>query len=136
MKEYLLVFLIGSSWSIFTFYFRTVNEYIKNNKVNKNNCLDSNPYYIYSQYAPLYFGLMSILLIYIKNKFNLSFINSILLIGIVSSIIISFGITYCNFYTFSKQRLHEQYIRLLIAHTLTYTFIFLLYLIIYKTDFE
>ena len=110
-----------------------IGFYSSRNNYNKENCLVNifsiEPYYAYTLIAPLYIGFMSVIAVYVSKRFTISIRKAFAIIGIISAIIVSLAITYCNIYTFDRTRLTEQYFRLLLYH-------FILYVIIIATIYE
>ena len=125
MKQILKGFLVGASWPAFILFFRGFQSY--QGKFNKHNCIKQQygiePYAFYSQIAPLYLGTMTAIAIAISKYFQISLDWSFLLVGVLSSMIVSFSITQCQVYNFTPSRLREQYLRLLLYHFVTYNVI-------------
>ena len=113
-SNYLKGFVIGSSFPIFAFFFYNVGK-MKN--INYS-------YKKYTILAPLYFGIMTCLALFIKEKTKLSLKMSIFIISIISSIIISSYIKITKAYNFtSSSRWIKQYIIITFVHLITYNII-------------
>ena len=125
MTNYLKAFIVGSSLPAFALFF--IGFYANKKHISSQNCvtktLDLEPYIFYTIGAPIYMGLMSMLAVLISQQFKLSIQQSFCVVSLISPIIISFLITYCDIYTFSPRRLKEQYIRLFAYHFMLYNLI-------------
>ncbi len=134
LKSILTAFLIGSSWLIFIVFFRAVYQYKQHNAFRPNNCIprlfQMEPYDWYTQTAPLYFGLMSILAILIHTFFGISVTTSYILMFIISVISISTAITFCQLYRFTPDRLIWQYFFILVYHFVAFNMMAFFYNII------
>ena len=121
-KNILLSFVVGSSFLSFFLFFMGFHTY--SNKYNKENCVSQwfklEPYYFYTLLAPVYLGLMSVFALLIHQYTKISIRKSFLIISLLSPIIVSMAITKCKIYDFSKQRLMEQYLRLMVYHILLF----------------
>lgn len=122
LNKYLTAFIVGSSLPVFALFFYGVAGYKQNNIINYS-------YERYTLLAPLYFGVMTMIALYISNIMNISLQISLFIVSILSIIIISTLITSINAYKFSTQKQwYNQYITISIAHLITYNII--IYLII------
>lgn len=125
MTTLIKTFIVGSSWLIFAPFFHTFYNY--RTQYNRENCinkiLEIDPYYFYSLATPLYFGVMSVIGMLLTNYFQWNIHLIFGIVGLISALGISIAITHCNLYTFSKQRLYQQYIGLLTYHSLFFAII-------------
>ena len=125
MENVLKAFLIGSSFPAFVLFFIGFHAY--SGKFRKKNCIaqwfNIEPYFFYTLIAPVYMGLMSVLAILISCYFQISIRTAFFIVSIISTVIVSTAITVCKVYRFSKERLREQYLRLLGYHLLLYNII-------------
>ena len=111
MSELLKAFVIGSSWPIFIPYFYFVAQ-----SKDKNF-----KYTDYSMIAPLYFGIMNVLSLFVsKDRFTGLFI-----ISQISALMVIMLITRNKSYDFgSKKRWIQQYMLVYLAHLMSYMMIY------------
>jgi len=125
MTDYLKAFIVGSSLPAFALFF--IGFYGNKKYISAQNCvtktLDIEPYIFYTVGAPLYMGLMSMLAVLISEQYRISIQQSFFIVSLLSPIIVSFLVTYCDIYTFSPRRLKEQYLRLFVYHFMLYNLI-------------
>jgi len=125
MTDYLKAFIVGSSLPAFALFF--IGFYGNKKYISTQNCvtktLDIEPYIFYTIGAPLYMGLMSMLAIMISQQYKISTRQSFFVVSLLSPIIVSFLITYCDIYNFSPHRLTEQYLRLFVYHSMLYNLV-------------
>jgi hypothetical protein len=125
MTNYLKAFIVGSSLPAFALFF--IGFYGNKKYISTENCvtktLDIEPYIFYTIGAPLYMGLMSMLAVLISQQYKLSIQKSFFIVSLLSPIIVSFLITYCDIYTFSPHRLKQQYLRLFVYHFMLYNLV-------------
>lgn len=123
MEDLVRAFVIGSCClTVILFYIGFGNI---QNEVNKNNFvtqyLNLDIYRTYVIVAPIYFGLMSAITIYIHHKYKISVRKAFFIIGIISAIIVSIVITIFHIYNWSRKRYFQQYIELQIYHFIIYS---------------
>jgi hypothetical protein len=122
ISDLLKTFIIASSWIVFAPFFHTFYNY--KSQYNPDNCIQEilglDPYYFYTLATPLYFGVMSMLGVLLSQQFNLDLHAAFLIVALLSTTAISIAITKCKVYTFSPERLQQQYLGLLKYHTLFY----------------
>ena len=127
-------FIIGSSWIIFIYFFRVVHRYKRTSVFKEGNCVEQwfgmEPYDLYTQYAPLYLGIMSAIAMSIHLYSKLSVHQSYSLVGLISPVLVSITITVCDLYTFTPGRLYEQYFYLLISHLIIFNVMSTIYTLI------
>jgi len=113
--QFVKEFIIGSSGLLpllfYTIYFKIPNE----NKTISNET--------YVKYVPIYFGIMNIVMIAIKNHFKFTTLTSIFVTTLVSSSFI-FTVAYSNkVYKIKDMNWFMYYIILFILHFIAYTVI-------------
>jgi len=124
LKDYLLAFIVGSSVPVTFFFVQGFFDVEKH--LNKDHCAkDIAPDLtrLYPGLAPLYFGFMTMLIVFISKRFKFNLQLTFLVMSILSAIIVSTTITACKVYTYPKQRYIEQYFRLVIYHMIAYNLI-------------
>ena len=126
-KKIFTAFISGASWPAFVLFFNGFHSYVDTGILKPNKCINNlsymNPYYLYTIVAPFYLGIMSAIAVglHLSLKWSLSF--SFALISIISAILISIIITICDIYNFTTERLHRQYLYLIIYHFIIYNLI-------------
>ena len=108
-------FVIGSSYPVFIHFFVKVSQLINANPLYVN--------YTYSTYtfvAPLYFGLMNMFSLFLKDIFNLSQRSRYLLISLISALFVISLAKYFNTYNYTQKQWNKYMVMILINHTLTY----------------
>jgi hypothetical protein len=121
LKEYLRAFVIGSCCFVFLPYFYVVS----NMKEEKRNY----SYKYYSYLAPIFFGLMNVLSLFLAMQFKLSKRIRFLLISILAPTFISLFITFFKLYNYD---LIEKWIEHIIK---LYIFYFIVWnLIVFNLD--
>ena len=122
MKNLLKAFLVGSSFPSFILFFLGFHRYV--GTYHKKNCIAGvfkmEPYFFYTIIAPIYLGLMSVCAAMIDQHFKVSVRKAFFIISVISPVIVSTAITLCKVYTFSKDRLRQQYLRLFGYHMLLF----------------
>lgn len=108
MENYFKSFIIGSSLPVFAPFFYFTSR-IPTTERNYS-------YYHYSLIAPLYFGLLNVFSIWIKNQFNLSLRNTYLIIGPLSGIFVAIIASYLNTYNYKKNQWLIYYATLIFSH--------------------
>lgn len=130
-KKLFSAFIIGSSWIVFSWFFKTFYNY--KSQYSSENCITGilgvDPYYFYTLAAPLYLGLMSVLGVYLSNYMHIYI--AFFIVALLSALFVSVAITQCKVYTFSDKRLTQQYMGILKYHILFYFFIANLYLYLF-----
>lgn len=125
MNDYLKAFITGSSLPAFALFF--IGFYGNKKYISTQNCVTKmfniEPYTFYTIAAPLYLGVMSMLAVLLNRWYKFSIRESFFVVSLISPMIVSFLITYCDIYTFSPGRLTEQYFRLLIYHSVIYNLV-------------
>lgn len=112
MDEYLKQFLIGSSIPVvIPFYISVMN-------INPN--IKNYSYSNYTLIAPIYFGIMTMLSLFLAKKYNLDNRNRFLLIGIISATLVCTFSTLTKSYNFTTKEWIIYYISIFIRHILTY----------------
>jgi hypothetical protein len=92
---------------------------------------DVDMYYVYTFVAPIYFGIMGMIAMIIKDYSGWSIQRTFAVMGIVSALTVSYIISRCNLYSFTKNRYYMQYIYLIMYHLFTFI---LMGLLIYYID--
>ena len=114
-NEYIRAFVIGSSFIAFVPFFYVVSNF---------NPIDFNfNYKAYTFIAPVYLGLMNVLSLFFKNKFNLSDRKRYLLIGLISPTIVLFTILSLKLYNYTLKRWIVHSIKLYLIHFLIWNII-------------
>ena len=125
MRDIVTAFIVGSSFPAFFLFF--IGFYSYQGRFDQDNCLENtfglDPYYAYTLLAPLYIGMMSAIAAYLSSTYELSTKVAFGIISFVSAIIVSIAITQCDIYRFDRERLYEQYVRLVFYHALLYVLI-------------
>ncbi len=115
MLEYLRAFVIGSSMLVFLPHFAAVAN-LDESKLN----------YTYKQYtfvAPLYYGIMNMISLYIATQFNLSKRVRYLLIGSISPLIVISFSYFMKTYDYEGQEWVNYGVGLFIKHFLIWNII-------------
>lgn len=81
---------------------------------------DTDPYYLYTLVAPMYFGTMSVLTLLVSNMLKINLRLCFIITSIISTINVSLFIKVNDVYTFDKKRWLLQYFYLLIYHMFIY----------------
>ena len=111
MNDYLRSFVIGSSGPVFLPFFWGVTKLPEK----------TYDYVGYSFKAPLYFGLASMLGLYLSKKYGLSLDKRLLLLSQLSPAFVSTWITVRKAYEFkTKKRWYQQYALVYLAHVFTW----------------
>jgi hypothetical protein len=125
MTDYLKAFIVGSSLPAFALFF--IGFYGNKKYISAQNCvtkmLGIEPYIFYTIGAPLYMGVMSMLAVLIGRQYRIPTRQAFFAVSLLSPIIVSFLITYCDIYNFSPYRLKEQYLRLFVYHSMLYNLV-------------
>lgn len=112
MNEYLRSFVIGSSLPVFLPFFLRV--------MNINDLLKNYSFSAYSIIAPLYFGLINMISQIISNKWEWDLGKRLIITGIISPIIVFIFAKLTNSYNFPQQEWFQYFIRIFLAHFLTF----------------
>ena len=119
-KDLLTAFVVGSSWLVFAPFFRIFYNY--GPQYHKKNCIEKNlhikPYHFYTVAAPFYFGIMSVLGVFLSKYYSIY--TAFGIVALLSATIVSTAITICDLYTFSPERLKQQYFGILKYHSFFY----------------
>ena len=110
--SYLKSFIVGSSYPVFVLFFINVQRIEKNYKYEQ-----------YTLIAPLYFGLINMLSLYIQNMFTLDFRQRYIYISILSSIIVSNIAYFSNAYNYTVLQWIWYFFRIFVLHFITFNFI-------------
>lgn len=110
--EYLKSFVIGSSYLVFVPFFLVVSQ-IDPTDMNYT-------YMTYTFVAPLYFGLMNMLSLFIQKTFSLTLNMRYLIISIISATIVSLLAVLFRTYNYTGLQWLAYSGRILVNHTLTY----------------
>jgi len=113
-KDYLLSFVVGSSFPASIIFFNAVTNYKKSRMSNVN-------YYHYSKITPIYLGILNMFGLYLAQKFNLSDRMRFLLISVIGIIIIGTSIQFLGTYNFTTK---EEWIKHYFGMTIIYLFVF------------
>ena len=142
--KYLREFIIGSSFPVVVFFYRSVYNSIQKKKITDPDYIDTihekhvpflwnqiwpenYEYYTYFRYtitAPIYFGIWNILSLIIADKFKLSFRMRFVIISIISSIFMMLFQTKYNIYDFKeKKEFYQYYLNIFIKYMLIWNII-------------
>jgi hypothetical protein len=115
-------FIAGSNWFVFSPFFQGFNtlKYSYNMKNMRNVLGKFDPYYSYTIFCPIYFGIMSIIsyLIHIYSGINIRLI--FLIISLISASNVYLFIKLNKVYDFSDKRWWQQYLYLILYHGFAY----------------
>ena len=123
MAELIKAFLSGCSYPAFAPFFwgfHTLKSQYNMDNMNKLFGKNSDPYFLYTLTAPVYFGIMSVLTILVSKIFNINFRYAFLITSLISPTLVSIFIKVFDLYTFSEERWIKQYLYLLLFHSFTY----------------
>lgn len=120
--QYLKAFVIGSSFITTLPFFITV--------MNIPNTIKNYSYNSYTIIAPLYFGIMNMIAIYLSSILTISLRQIYFIMSLVSAAIVITVVHTMNLYHFTPQQWIPYYIRVIIRHMIAYN-IFIYYLNIY-----
>lgn len=111
-------FITGSSFPAVILFFHGFKSLeSKYNLENmKKNLGIVEPYYLYTLTAPIYFGLSSMLSIFLSKHYNIYFRYSYFLVSLISPLLVSMFIKYFDVYHFDDGRWVKQYLYLYIYH--------------------
>ena len=115
MANYLKSFVIGSSFPVLALFFYNVSRL--------PDQLRNYDYTTYTFVAPLYLGLVNMLSVYVRGKFNLSLEETYLIIGPLSGILVAIAATLLQTYNYSKLEWFQYYLRIIITHFLVFNVI-------------
>jgi len=115
MSNYLRSFVIGSSLPVFFLFFYKV--------AHISNTIKNYPYTQYSLIAPLYFGIMNAISLFIATRYSLTLRQRLLLIGAISPIIVISLAKIINSYNFTNEEWIRYAIRVIIKHILVFNVI-------------
>jgi len=115
MVNYLKSFIIGTSLPVSIHFYDAVANIKKEDR--------NYSYILYSFLAPLWFGLMNILSLYIADKWNLSSRGRFITISIISSLLIVLLAKLLNAYNYSNSEWLSYYTTILVKHFLTFNVI-------------
>ena len=108
-SDYIKSFVIASSLPVFAFFFYYVYHTTKYSNI---------VYWKYTLAAPLYFGIMNVLSLYLSKKYNWSLSKRLFIISQISAFFIIFYITSNKIWKFkTKERWYLQYV---LAYTVHY----------------
>jgi len=122
IENIIKAFVAGSCWPVFVPFFWGFNSLKPQyNKENMKKLLgNTDPYYLYTITAPVYFGTMSVISVIIAETFKINIRLSYFIISLISPIFVSSLIKLNNVYTFSKKRWLLQYVYLFLYHSFAY----------------
>jgi len=113
-NQYIESFVIGSSFPVFVLFFYGVL-----NLKNRNFSYED-----YTFKAPLYFGILNVLSLYIGNKFGLSLQQRLFITSLISSFYIISTIKKSKAWNFkTEKRWYLQYILVFLSHLFTFNVI-------------
>ena len=121
MNDYLRTFILGSSWPVFALFYILIYFGTLINQFTPNWS-----YKLYSILAPVYFGLMNMLSLYLSRIYKLSLRNRFILIAIISAILINLGANIFQAYNFDQARWYRYYFNTFIRHGIAYTMLYLI----------
>ena len=127
LQSIIRAFISGASLpAVFLFYhgFKSLESQYKMKNMKQIPILGKmDPYFVYSFFAPLYFGTMSVCAILLSKYLNINFRYGYFIVSLISPILVSLFIKIYNVYTFDKKRWLQQYFYLLIYHMINYNLI-------------
>src|SRR3989304_8714531 len=115
MNKYLRSFVIGSSFPVFLIFFLSVAFLSKD--------LRNYSYKTYTFLAPLYFGLMNILSLYLAQKYNLSLKQRLFYIWILSATIVSIFETLLKSYNLDNYEWLKYYFIIFLYHFIAFNIV-------------
>lgn len=114
--KYLIQFINASNPIVFIPFFVFVYFKVCNKQLNLN-------YFNYTIIMPIWFGLLNVISLYIKNKLDISHELRYIIISIISLLILILILNYGKFYNYNKNEWVKHYIGATLAYLVIWNII-------------